>query len=863
MSGTVATYQGFPCRDVRFRRTRGFRADTSSVLLFAADFPQGFEFVTPSPGDLTRLQIRSLGQPDLSAIRGQRRRQGQGLRRRRRPRLLARQRKLDFAGALVLAEVDRAGKEYLVVVDPLFCVSLETVKRNANGRVAIVRARLVDARFFYSHGFLRRWSFNRTDGEANYSGDSVKEDGEPFSLSEIAKEVATSLFLTPSLSRYPEDWDETKPEVEYPRFSSATGAMVRLTQEHGTADLCLCLDGSVALWEPGQGKIGYAPEGKGAGNTQDFPRGLLVYLRGTGQTRGVEATYPPDFVVVVGGLRVATIQIDELDPVLVIDNEPIPLNEETVRKLTTGKYGLPWLNKFVLAPQAYQNDVALDPRVVLLLREQAYRLWRLPKVERELEPSAAGAPRSGSPSARKQGPIRVKGPNAHLLPLRARAEQVAGKRLPVRIDSYRFASVHRAMAPSREMQKIGTIRKQLADLKRQIQAQAHKGAKPNPWLSSEAFYGFQDKYVTPRLLYAITGARTHGVSYEQFQGMLSRARLLDRISEVSPGLAAQYGAQLSELFGIEQELGGVSRGLFELAKEAVEFEKKVAESRGAFETPDEEARERASDLRKRVQDELRAIDRQREEQKTRSRTGAQKRVKEQTAVFVRNLPRRVDPGARVYSAELGVVQTSDLCGHVAEEGVPVAEATSFVPRSPLVTFGAVLRPKTDGGSGRPVTGSSRAATQTAVPEVLSDTESYYTASFRRTAPGRAEQIELSAVPKGQGIPVSRPDLVELVPLEGESNRGKLDETALAFARGLFKKPEKVEAAKYSIARPWPGNCDGVVSGVEIALRPSGKGFVTTIVTGSESETLSPLGRTRVRVKRGGPSDAAAREGLLP
>ena len=23
MSGTVATYQGFPCRDVRFRRTRG------------------------------------------------------------------------------------------------------------------------------------------------------------------------------------------------------------------------------------------------------------------------------------------------------------------------------------------------------------------------------------------------------------------------------------------------------------------------------------------------------------------------------------------------------------------------------------------------------------------------------------------------------------------------------------------------------------------------------------------------------------------------------------------------------------------------------------------------------------------------
>lgn len=848
MSGTVATYQGFPCRDVRFRRTRGWRADTTSVLLFAADFPQGFQFVTPSPGDLTRLRIRSQGQPDLSAIRGQQR---------RRPRALPLQRRLEFAGDLVMAEVDRAGKEYLVVVDPLFCVSLETVKRNADGSIAIVRARLVDARFLYAHGFLRRWSFNRTDGEANYSKDSVKEDGEPFSLGEIAMEVAGSLFLTPTLSHYPKAWDETKPETEFPRFSSATGAMVRITQEHGTEELCLNLDGSVALWEAGDGKIGYAPDGKGAGNEQNFPRGLQVYLHGTGQTRGVEATYPPDFVVIVGGLRVATIRMDELDPVLVIDNEPIPLNEETVKKLTKGKYGLAWLNKFVLAPQAYQNDVALDPRVVQLLREQAYRLWRIPKVEKEVPPPKAA---KGQP---KQGSYKVKGPNAHLLPLKARAESVAGKRLPVRVDSYRFASVHRAMAPSREMQKIATIREQLRDLKRQIQQQARKAAKPDPWLSSEAFYGFQDKYVSPRLLYNITGARTHGVSYEQFQGMVSRARLLDRISEVSPGLAGQYGAQLSELFGIDQELGGTSKSLFELAKEAVEFEKKVAESRDAFETPDEEARERADDLRKRVQDELRAIDRQREEQKTRERTGAQKRVKEQTAVFVRNLPRRLDPGARVYSAELGIVKTSDLCGHVAEEGVPVAEATSFVPKSPLVYFGAVLRPKVDKGSSRPVTGSSRTMNQTKVPEVLSDTESYYTASYKRSAPGRAEQIELSAVPPGQGIPVSRPDLVELVPLEGESNKGKLDETARTVALALFKKAEKVEAAKYSIARPWPVNCDGVVSGVEIAMRTNGKGFITTIVTGSESEILHPLGRTRVRVKRGAPSDAAEREGLLP
>lgn len=852
MSGTVATYQGFPCRDVRFRRTRGWRADTTTVLLFAADFPQGFQFVTPSPGDLGRLQLRTQGQPDLSAIRGQQRPGARPL-----PRL----RRLEFAGDLVMAEVDRGGNEFLVVVDPLFCISLETVKRNADGTIAVVQARLVDARFFYARGFLRRWSFNRTDGEGNYSKDSVKESGEPFSLGEIAKEVAASLFLTPNLARYPKDWDEAKPETELPRFSSATAALVRLAQEHGTEELCLDLDGSVALWEPGQGKVGHAREGKGAGNEQDFPRGVQLYLQGTGQTRGVEATYPPDFVVVVGGLRVATVRMDELDPVLVVDNEPIPLTEETVQKLTGGKFGLAWLNKFVLAPQAYQNDVALDPRVVQLLREQAYRLWRVPDVEKEVPPPAGAPAASGG---QKQGLYRDKGPNAHLLPLRDRAETAAGKRLPIRVDAYRFASVHRAMAPSRETQKIATIQQQLRDLKRQIQSQARQAAKPDPWLTTEFFYGFQDKYVSPQLLYNITGARTHGVSYEQFQGMVARARLLDRISEVSPGLAGQYGGLLGELFGLDQELGGISKSLFELAKEAVEFEKKVAESRDAFETPDEEARERADDLRQRVQDELRAIDRQREEQKTRERTGAQKRVKEQTAVFVRNLPRRLDPGARVYSAELGIVRTSDLCGHVAEEGVPVAEATSFVPKSPLVYFGAVLRPRVDRASSRPVTGGGPAATsETKIPSVLSDTESYYTASFKRIAPGRAEQAELSAVPQGQGVPVSRPDLVELVPLEGESNRARLDETARTVALGLFKKAERVEAAKYSIARPWPVNCDGVVSGVEIAMRPNGKGFVTTIFTGSASEVLEPLGRTRPRVKRGQPSDAAAREGLLP
>jgi hypothetical protein len=875
MPGTLATFQGYPCHSVRFRRTRGWTADTSEVLLFAADFPQGFEFVTPSPGDFGQLALRTRPPLDLAMLRALH----------RAPRPLPAQRRLEFAGTLALAEADGAGNEFVVEIDPLFCVSLETVRRNGDGSVAVVKVRLVDARYFYARGFLRRWSFNRTDPEGNYTRDSVKPDGQPFSLAEIARDAASSLFLTPTLAHYPPEWDQARAVVEFARFSSATAALLRLAQEHGTEELCLNLDGSVALPKPGEGRVGYAPGGRGSGNSAHFPPGLQLELRGSGQTRGIEATYPPDFVVVVGGLRVATVRMDDLDAVLVIDNEPFVLDEELVRQLTKGKYGLAWLNKFVLAPQAYQNDVAVDPRVIQLLREQAYRLWRIPGVERKVPfkpdptPPRAGGPAPPSLSdaplpsfeqamaqqrrATASQPTRVRGPNAHLLPLRDRAETVAGRRLPVRVDTYRFASVHRAMAPPRELAALAGSQQRLRQLRRQIQSQAHQAAKPDPFHHLEAYFLFQDRYVSPQVLFALTGARTHEVSYEDFQNMVNRARLVDRIKEVSESLARQYERELAEQFRIEQEQGGISQSLFDLAKEVVAFEREVAESRDVLETPDEEARERAAELRDKVAARLREIDRQREEQRRRTQTGARRRLQEQTAVFVRNLPRRLDPNARVHSAELGIVQTSDLSGHVAQEGVPVAEATSFVPKSPLVYFGAVLRPRVDAPSGRPVTGAASPQSETQISQVLSDQESYYTAAFKRVARGRAESLELGAVPAGEGVPIDRPDLVELVPLESESNRGALDETAQAVAEGLFNRLEQIEAGKYSLARPWPVNCDGVVAGVEIAMRSQGKGFVTTILTGSAAPALEPLGRTRVRVRRGAPSDHAAREGLLP
>jgi hypothetical protein len=870
---TLATYQGLPCRDVVFRRTRGWKADVSSVVFFAADFPEGFEFVTPQPGELrshSRFDLRLL--PDVGT-----------------PIPPPLPRRLEFAGPLVLVERDRLGNHYTTVVDPLYCVSVETVRRNHDGSVAVVVARLVDARYFNAQGFCRRWSFNRTDPEGQYARDSVTPSGAPFTLGQIAGEVAGQLFTTPPLAKVPDGWKTATPAVELPPFGPAAGALTKLARDHGAGELCLTLDGSVALHSPGEGRVGHAPGGKGAENSADFPARLFLDLRGTGQARGVELTYPPDFVVVVGGLRVATVRLDDLEPVLVIEDVVVPLTEKTVRKLTNGRFGLVWLHRFVLAPQAYQNQVGLDPRVLSLLREQAYRLWRVPGVDidepfQEAFGVSGWTPPTGkhptfeqvvdglrqSTSGQKS---RVKGPNAHLLPLLDRAETSAGRRLPVRVDTFRFASVHRAMGDTQEAAAAYGAQAELAALREEIRFVAHSKKVPDPFSATDWSLRFDERYfAVPELARLIhdAGLRHHHVTHEQLNRAINQHRLIDRIGQVSTDLARNYARSLQQLYDLEHQAGGPGKTLFEIAKQVVEFEKQISKSRGNFDTPFERSQEAIEDAR-RLRDELkgklRELDRQLEEQRLRTGVGATPKATPRTAVFVKNLPRQLDADARVFSAELGVIQTSDLSGHVAEEGVPVAEATWFVPKPPLVTFGAVLRPKVaDAPKKRPVTGTSASshASETKVPEILSDRESYYTAAFKRTHHGRAEPVGVDAVPAGEGVPIERPDLVELVPLEGDSNHGALDLTARALAEAAFHRPDRVESAKYSIARPWPVNCDGVVAGVEIAMRPNGKGFVTTIFTGSDAPAFKPFDQTRERPRRRArPSDAAARNGTLP
>jgi len=835
---THCSYQGLPVHACTFRRTRGWTGDVSTVQFLAHEFPKGFVFETPKPGDLSRPRRTS----------------SPGIDWKRNAALFAR--RLHWVGPLVMAERSVGGKEHVVEVE-LFCMSVAAVRRDGDGRVTLVEAHLVDERFFWGQGFLRRWSFNRTGLDGEYRKDSLQDDGSPFTLLAVAEEVASCLFDRPALGHVPEPWKTETPEIEFLSFWRARRAMIRLAGQHGLLEPCLGLaDGGLHLYRAGEGSVGAGPE-----NATPLPPELLLHRSGTGQGQGTEATFPPDWIVVVGGVRVASVQLDDLEPVLVIQGEPVPLTEKTVRTLTKNKHGLKWLEAFVLVPQAWQNDVDLRPEVILLLREQAWRLWRIPSVEQGVD-AEVPAERiedllSGLRQATRKEQTIQPGPNAHLLPLLPRAETQAGRRLPVQVESYRFASVQIALAPAAAQESSAKTRQRLRRLREQIERAAQLQGDPSPWNKSDWFFLFSERYAKPQTLWKfVRELQAANVSYEEFMAVFEQARLVDRIQETTGELGSAYDQELTKLYELDGELGGLGPELWSLAKELVAFEKTAAEQRDSFEEVDEEIEEQAATLRDKLAGALREVERKRIDRQRRQRSSTQRRVlKPQHAQFLRNLPLRVDPHASVYSAELGIVRTSGLSGHVRDPGVPVAEATTFVPKSPRVTFGAVVRPRLT--TRRPVTGTGSGAGVAA----LNDQETYYTAAFRRQGQGRVQPVSLEDVPRGHGVVVRRPDLVELVPLKGAGNRSALDRTAEGIAREQTAQPSVRQSGHFVLARPWPVECNGVVSGIEIRLRPGAKGFTTTVFLGSEARPLKGTGSTQVRTPPLGLSDSAKREGM--
>jgi len=220
--------------------------------------------------------------------------------------------------------------------------------------------------------------------------------------------------------------------------------------------------------------------------------------------------------------------------------------------------------------------------------------------------------------------------------------------------------------------------------------------------------------------------------------------------------------------------------------------------------------------------------------------------------------------------ELGIFRVSELPGHVRHpDGAvgrfvtsPTVTGGEFIPKPVRVIFGAKLRPRLDVSPGRPVTQEAPRPGDNHVPEILSDEESWFTSAFTRARRGVAEPVEVDDLVRRQLVTVRRPDLVELIPMRAEGNSGRLEKTAYEIAVSHFSAPDKTETQRLVVARPWYVNPDGKVAGVQIKMRPGGKGFETTIYTGKSVAEIKP-GRTRVRpiAREGQPSDAAEREGL--
>ncbi len=846
--GTFGTFQGYPLRACIFRHARGYVPGGAEMTLHVSDFPAGFEFTTPAPGELATPKTPNL----VSTTR-------EG------PAPLAK--RLDYEGFLVMSE-EVGGQAWKHPPVRLFVVSVSTARVSEGSNVALVRIVALDSRYHWDHGWLRRWSYNRVRADGTLALDSCQPDGTPFARRWIAYHVCRALFRRPTLAAWPAEWDADHRAVDFGPNPSTVSALARLTVESLLEEPCWRLDETVALHRAGDGNVGWAPDGKGA-NVRDFPPELLPSKDGTGQGHTVELAYVEDVVLVAGGPRIASVAIDDLEPVVIVDGVVFVLNEANVRELTGGRYGLEWLRRWVFAPPEFAGAANLPEPIAAIFREQAFRLWRIPGVEIEKDSDDGGK-------------VREPGQNAHLVPLLARAETVAGRRLPITLETYTFAVRHRTLRGSGATATQIAALQELSRLRNEIIAAARTSGR-NPFSglrqTGNELRGTEEVALGSALKpEAVRQLLNAGVSLSDLQSMVDYARTVARISDdAGAGFAGAYENALSARFAAEDEGNGTgSTVLFELAKKFLDAEKKANEKGSIGDSTTEAFQSLGLDelLLQEVKAAARELQRRREEREKRAAAGGAEGDENGTQTFFENVARIEDAGARAYDLERGILESSGLAGHLADPAIhdlahPKAE---LLLRPVRVIFGAHLRPRVDvppGLAARRVRTGSRVpgdlGGQNVIPEALGDEESYFLAAFKRGPGGAAVAIPIAAVPDDQALVVPRPDLVELVPIEGEGNKLALEQQAVQIASDLFRQRAIVKAAKRVIARPWPVQCDGVVSSVTITLRQKDGapcGWETEIVSGGDPAPSGPggtQGNIHPPFRSGG--GAAAREGL--
>lgn len=107
-------------------------------------------------------------------------------------------------------------------------------------------------------------------------------------------------------------------------------------------------------------------------------------------------------------------------------------------------------------------------------------------------------------------------------------------------------------------------------------------------------------------------------------------------------------------------------------------------------------------------------------------------------------------------------------------------------------------------------------------------------AFRRDGSNVVE-IKLGDVPVGSETVIRRPELVELIQLDGQTNREQLRQEALVAAREELLRVRQLSSSTVVYTRPWRVNPNGVVARVTIRLREQAAGFQTVVELGTETQ----------------------------
>lgn len=549
MAGTLVWYQGFLASACSFRRSTGFAPDGTVLEIPAVQFPAPFDVEAPgppgAPGEvaddagtalddaqkkallpklgalqeaLARTQVGTPDPPtaDVLGVGGQ----GFDL------ASQSAEAALKFVGDLVFAEsvpadpTDPGGvTKWTLTVPNLFVVSVDKQRpREPTGKVSVS---LTDIRAFWDAGAILVYAWNQVDKDGNAIPDTVKEDGELYTLREIVEEIVKYLPGAQGVEAVPESWDELTPELKFPALYRARDALVEIVSQFQVR-FALHFDNSVGFYTPGEGPVGETLTGPdiGGGNELPFSARDVQDAGGSGEQAGRELRYPFDHVIVVGGERIASVAIDCWRPVLMIEDEVMPIEAgvaellhpptdlanklvereaqfQAIREarqagrapaqevldglqtltdevralrrqalldgtLKATDEDMLFVRRLVLRPDMLRSSPELTPYAREVLEKDAYKLWQLPG---------------------------IKGYNKHLPPILKRAETSDGIDLPVQVETFRWTMLETKLSVSafgdrilpegqllsEQRRAVARLQEQVADIRRAFELKISAG----------------------------------------------------------------------------------------------------------------------------------------------------------------------------------------------------------------------------------------------------------------------------------------------------------------------------------------------------------------------------------------------------